>query len=563
MIRYCLTFAVLLCVSAWGAEKPRVLGPVDPTLAAELSAVLTASADAETAFEARRQSRRAARVASDFLNSQGYFKAQVEPVPDGLVAAIRVDPGARFRIAQVRLLGAPDGVDWVALSVGDLALPSVIHTAADRALARARDQGYADVVLVATRVAGDAEQATVDVTYELALGPRITLGDVKFADDFPIHAEYRHALVPFETGADYAPATLAELEQRMTSTRLFSLVSASLLADGEAEQRDVALLTRSRPRYTLASGVSFSTDEGPGLTLEWTMRNPTGRGDTLVLNPSVSRDRSAMALDWSWPNALGFDRSLAFNGLIEKEKTDGFERQAETLAATLNLRVSPTLSYTLGGALEATSETDINGARDLTIVSVNGGIRLDHTDDFLNPVRGWRFDLSAEPGVLSGDASGQFIRVQSEMSAYLALDAAQSWVAAALVGGGAVFADSQLSLPASRRFYAGGGGSARGYAFQSIGPRQGGTPSGGRVLARTAFELRKRHSETLGYVWFVDAASVGQTVSDLGQGTRVGTGFGLRYFTSIGPLRADIGVPVAARDSDDPFQLYLSIGQAF
>jgi translocation and assembly module TamA len=65
-------------------------------------------------------------------------------------------------------------------------------------------------------------------------------------------------------------------------------------------------------------------------------------------------------------------------------------------------------------------------------------------------------------------------------------------------------------------------------------------------------------------VGFVDAGTVyGSSVPDLSETLRVGAGPGLRYFSPIGPVRLDIGLPLNRRDSDDRFQLYVSFGQAF
>ncbi|MEL6171162.1 MAG: hypothetical protein AAFR02_04000 [Pseudomonadota bacterium] len=36
----------------------------------------------------------------------------------------------------------------------------------------------------------------------------------------------------------------------------------------------------------------------------------------------------------------------------------------------------------------------------------------------------------------------------------------------------------------------------------------------------------------------------------------------MRYFTSLGPIRADIGFPLGG-DSEDSFGLFVGIGQAF
>ncbi|MCK4487379.1 MAG: BamA/TamA family outer membrane protein [Desulfobacterales bacterium] len=121
------------------------------------------------------------------------------------------------------------------------------------------------------------------------------------------------------------------------------------------------------------------------------------------------------------------------------------------------------------------------------------------------------------------------------------------------------------TIPADERFYAGGGGSIRGYAFQSVGPLEGTEPLGGRSLLEVSVEFRLKLSDRIGLVTFIDGGNVftGST-PDLGEDLQWGAGLGLRYFTAIGPVRLDISVPLNRREGiDDRFQIYVSLGQAF
>ncbi|MGI9508792.1 MAG: BamA/TamA family outer membrane protein, partial [Geminicoccaceae bacterium] len=130
---------------------------------------------------------------------------------------------------------------------------------------------------------------------------------------------------------------------------------------------------------------------------------------------------------------------------------------------------------------------------------------------------------------------------------------------------GFIFGTTRDSVPADLRFYAGGGGSVRGFGYQLAGELDDDDdPIGGRSLFELAGELRSQFTETIGAALFVDSgAAYSATAPDFEEFPRVGAGVGLRYFSPIGPLRLDVGVPVNRRDDDDAFQIYVSIGQAF
>jgi translocation and assembly module TamA len=129
---------------------------------------------------------------------------------------------------------------------------------------------------------------------------------------------------------------------------------------------------------------------------------------------------------------------------------------------------------------------------------------------------------------------------------------------------GSIVGAAPDAVPPDWRFYAGGGGSVRGYPFQSIGPRTAsGTPAGGDGLLEAGLELRQRFGTNWGAVAFADAGSVSESGIPGTGALSVGVGIGLRYFTPIGPVRADIATPLNHNDGDASVQIYIGIGQAF
>ena len=122
-----------------------------------------------------------------------------------------------------------------------------------------------------------------------------------------------------------------------------------------------------------------------------------------------------------------------------------------------------------------------------------------------------------------------------------------------------------MKIPADERFYAGGGGSIRGYAYQTVSPLREGVPVGGKSLLELSLETRVRITEKVGIAAFLDgggAFAAGFPDSD--ERLLWGAGLGVRYFTPIGPFRLDVAIPLNRREGlDDAFQVYISLGQAF
>jgi translocation and assembly module TamA len=120
-------------------------------------------------------------------------------------------------------------------------------------------------------------------------------------------------------------------------------------------------------------------------------------------------------------------------------------------------------------------------------------------------------------------------------------------------------------IPATRRFYAGGGGSVRGYAYRTLSPLGPfGHLIGGRSLFEASVEARIKITDTIGIVPFFDAGMAFDVeLPDFKQELQYAAGLGLRYYTPIGPIRLDVAAPLNPRKGDKPVAVYISIGQAF
>ena len=572
------------------ADKAELVGEALPEDVR--GAIVEALPDEEAAgsvLEARRQAMRAVRIVRDGLNAHAYYAAEVEPRvtdDDPPRPQVQVVPGPRFTLSGVAVTlldeatnrpSASDLVEATGLHVGALAEPTPI-LAAERLIVDAlRAEGFRFADVTEREVIGDRDAGTLDVTYLVVSGPRIAFGAVRYSDEIRTRKSYLKQLEPFRAGEIYSPEALDTFNARLAETRLFD-VSRAVIADTSvgtteagAEIRDVIVTLDERDRHTLGLGASLSTDQGFGLNAELTQRNLTGRGDALVADLTVAELERLLDLQWQRPNQFGYGRGLILSANLGREETDAFDREAFEVTGTIDVRPGGDLAYSFGGQLSLVRETarvtesaDIVDERDVQLATVFGAATIDRADSLLDPRTGWRAAIRLEPTVAFGGAESQFLRTVGQVRAYLPLDEEKRTVVAGRVRAGTAFGASLADLPTDRRFFAGGGGSVRGYAYQAIGPRTpDGTPLGGRSLTEMSGEVRWQWRERIGLVAFVDAGSVSDDETFGVDELRTGAGLGVRYKTVAGPIRLDVGVPVDKTRFDDPFQIYISIGQAF
>ena len=233
--------------------------------------------------------------------------------------------------------------------------------------------------------------------------------------------------------------------------------------------------------------------------------------------------------------------------------------------APIRYRFSDSWAVQGGIEVEAGQASDALGRLNYTLVGLPVSLTYDSTDSLLDPTRGVRVTASATPyPTLLGSDPGLFV-AKGQGSAYHAFDEEARYVLAGRIGFGSITGADLADIPANRRFFAGGGGSVRGYAYKSLGPQDiFGNPLGGRSLLEGSVEARIKLTDTIGIVPFLDAGTAFEaSLPDFKDEIRVAAGLGLRYYTGIGPIRLDVAVPLNRERGDSAAAVYISLGQAF
>src|SRR5690606_14942573 len=122
-------------------------------------------------------------------------------------------------------------------------------------------------------------------------------------------------------------------------------------------------------------------------------------------------------------------------------------------------------------------------------------LQYDGSNDMLDPTRGFRVAGRATPEAAFQDGFFGYTRFRVDASGYLPLSGDNVVLAGRVALGVIVGADRDRIAP-SRRFYAGGGGSVRGFGYEELGPKDAdGDPLGGRSLTEVSTELRYRFGD--------------------------------------------------------------------
>jgi translocation and assembly module TamA len=409
----------------------------------------------------------------------------------------------------------------------------------------------------------DHKDRVMNVTFMINAGARQKMGSVTFQGTKSINDSYVQRFIDWPEGAYYQQQYIDTLRSRLLGTSLFSNVSVQTQA--AAEDRVNLLVTLDEASHrTLGATLDYSTAEGIGSEVSWEHRNMFGRGGVFSATVRAAEIEQSVSSRLDLPNFSRLNQTLSFETSFSRQNTDAFLSYEAQLQAGLDRVITSKLALSGGAVIDYSDVTDVDGNRNFLLASVPVGFRWDSSDDLLNPSRGVRASLITAPSINLANDGFAFLKSEFRTSLYLPVLDDNKMVVALRTRLGSIFGATNRSLPANQRFFAGGGGSIRGYGYQRVGPLgSDDNPFGGRSVSEIAAELRLKVTDTIGIVPFVEGGNVYVDAVPKFSGFRWGAGLGARYYTSFGPIRFDIAVPLDRQSGESSLQLYVSLGQAF
>ncbi|HPF78414.1 MAG TPA: autotransporter assembly complex family protein, partial [Alphaproteobacteria bacterium] len=418
---------------------------------------------------------------------------------------------------------------------------------------------------IAHEVILDHDNKTAQIIFNIMTQAQSTFGDVSFEGQEATKESYLRKLIPFKKGDCYRTDKLQSFREKMLATGLFARAEIEVpTALPEDHVIPVTVHLKERAGHTVRVGLSYYTDKGPGLVLGWIHRNFLGAAEKLEAQLKISTLQQKLGLELTKPFFLRKDQSLSLSAALERQDTDAFEELSIKTQGSINRSFNKYLSGSTGAALTLTRITDktTDLGENYGLLSFPNSLNFDNRDDKLDPHKGWNIRGTVEPFVDAFGTSDPFFKTRLSASTYYGFS--KDVVLAGRASVGSIMGADIENIPATERFYSGGGGSVRGFGYQEVGPQTNGDPSGGASVVEGSTELRFKVSDKIGAVAFVDAGNVSEEISPQFSNFSIGAGVGVRYYTSFGPLRFDVATPLTNKeDTDSNYQIYISIGQAF
>ena len=545
--------------------------------ASQLSALSDRAPDSDAALRSRAADDRERfnAVARAF----GYYDDTVDVAIDSTAPPVKITvtvvPGPQYLLSSVTVVGVdgkmlPPNAPSITTTQLDLHLGKQAYSApvaaANARIERIfRAHGYPFASVKNRKVTIDHGTHTMTVVYMLEPGPTASFGQTGFKALDSVHEAYVARHLGWAEGDLYNVDKVEKTRDQLVASNLFSTVAIDTEKGPDPDVVPMQVDVTERLPRSVAIGGSYASTEGISGNASWEHRNLFGEAEDLKFGILVGQEDSAITADFRKPDIFGVGWDFLSDITIGKEDAIAYTSDGEKWFNGFEYKLIQNVVIGAGISLEHATITDYELHQHYMLIGLPVYVKRDGTDDLLNPTTGSREGITLTPYTDPGNSKLSFINGQINGSYYQRLGDSDRYVVAVLASLGATVGVSLDELPKDKRFYAGGGGSVRGYGFQRAGPIDANdTPIGGLSSAGASLEFRYKLTETIGIVPFVDAGNVYDTAfPDLGERLFLGAGIGARYYTGLGPLRFDIAAPLHRRNGDRPIQIYVSLGQAF
>ena len=524
-------------------------------------------------------------LSSHYLNN-GYIQASVEEpqvflTPDKrwIYITIRIEEGKKFWLGKIDFKGdildsVEDLSKNVKLKEGDVFSRDRLRQDIVSLTDMYGDKGYAFANIVPLTTL-DHEKRIVNITFDISKGELVYFERILITGNVKTRDKVIRRELKVAEGELYHGTRLKKSRQKVNNLGFFDEVNLSTERGSSTNKLNLIIDIKERPTGTLSVGAGYSSIDSFVMMGSVSQGNLFGRGQKLQLSAEFGEKRKTYNLGFTEPRLLDTEISAGFDIYnLEKQYTDftkksnggdirlGFPLGFEETRGYLTYRYEESEIYDISTSA-GTYITDQAGRN--TLSSITASIVRDTRDSYLAPMSGSNNSVSTEVagGFFGGTRS--FVKHLGNSSWFYPV----FWDTSVMLHGAIGYAEGTegKTLPIDERFFVGGMNTVRGFDPRSLGPKdEYGIVIGGNkeLIFNVEYLFPLAKEAGLRGVIFYDAGNAfgDNEVYDI-ESLRTSAGYGIRWYSPIGPLRLEWGYNLNPKDGEKLSRWEFSIGTFF
>lgn len=513
---------------------------------------------------------------NDLLATEGYFSASIKQTIDnnaGLSTAhFTIDPGPPALISTVNLKFTGVITQQATGELPDIAklrenwsLPAGSQFRQDdwsqakrKLLISLLIDRYPNASIKDSRAEVDPKAGKVALTVEIDSGPAYKFGNLTIEGLQRYSASIVNSLNPIKPGTSYSQVKLQTFQTLLEESGYFRGIEVT--ADTKASDTDetqvkvanLKVVVVENQSIKVGVGAGFSTNTGARTQLIFDEINLFNQGWRLTSSLKLEQKaQSFSGLIRLPPDSDGYRDSL--NASVDNTDIEG---QTLTSGKTgVNRSWGPRKREQTVGVNYITEHQSLAGAAsdNKQAITLSYGITLRRVDNERNPTTGYLLNTQFAAAPVNVLTTGRFLQSYVKLQGYYPVTSKTQLIARTEIG----MVNGKNSAPAAFLFRAGGDQSVRGYAYQSLGVKEGDAIVGGKYMVTGSLEMIQWLTSQWGAAVFFDFGNASNKIQDLKP--VYGYGLGARWKSPIGPVGADI----AYGQDTGQYRLHFNLGVAF
>jgi len=479
-------------------------------------------------------------------------------------AEYKIEPGPQTHIRKVDITidgeandfpAVHDQIEKLPVHVGAALIHSDYENAKTLLLQTAYAYGFLDARYTTSELRVEPDAQAADIELKLSSGPRYFFGPITI-EQKGLDPELVARYIAISEGEPFDPQKVLKTQFALTDLGYFQTVSIDPVRKEEKDRHiPIVIHTTPRPRARYQLGLGYGTDTGPRATAGLELRRLNNDGHKFTSSLQVSKIQSTFTNEYRIPLGSAPADSLSFTAATDYEVLPNGEDTKYTLGASLNRSPGRWQRRIYVNFLhERTNLDDAPSSSNLVMPGIS--FTRGEYDDPIHTRRGWFGFVDVHGADTKAFSTATFLQLHGIARAAYPFGTRLTLFARAEMG--ASFTPDFQNLPPSQRFFAGGDQSVRGYAYQSIGPKDAnGDVVGGKYLSVFSIEPDIRILQNWSIAAFYDLGGVADRPAPKLMG---GVGAGVRYRAPFGEVKIDLAHPLTGDETGIRLHIGVRVG---